>query len=203
MSEQIAGDWFAVTPGRGDEAELKEKVPALVRGGVTRILLREKQLSPSRRSALAEAVLEACSSLPLRLWISGDSATARRLGLAGVHLAESDSLPSHDPLPFGVSLHRDSERWNEQLGAVHHGFLGPVFATPSKPSTTRWLGTKTFLELASRLRVPVYAIGGVNQGTIPQLAKVGIRHAAAIRLFFDSNDPEATARQCRQALEEC
>jgi len=199
-----AVDLFAITPGRGDAHELSEKIAALARGGVTKLLLREKQLADAARTALGEAVAAACRSAAIELWVSDDVALARRLGAHGVHLSERSPPPSHlaaaaGPLAFGLSLHRPVSRRPEEIARARHAFLAPLFATPSKAGVAP-LGIDGFVALARTLPIPAYALGGVGLEEATGLARAGIGRVAAIRLFFDARDPESAARRLAERL---
>jgi thiamine-phosphate diphosphorylase len=180
---------FAVTPGRGDRAELEAALPRIAARGATRLLLREKQLDPAARRALAESLLPACRRHRLALWISEEVELAMSIGAAGVQLSERSPSPrivrARLPAGFGlgVSLHDPATREEAELAACDHAFLGPVFPTPGKRGAGA-LGIARFVEIAATLPLPVFAIGGVGEGELAALAAAGVRRAAAIRLFF-------------------
>jgi len=202
-----APDLFAITPGRGDAHELREKIAALARGGVTKLLLREKQLDAAARAALGETVAEACCAAGLELWVSDDVALAARLGAHGVHLSERSPPPSRlaeqaGALAFGLSLHRPVSRPHGEIARCRHAFVAPLFATQSKPGVAP-LGVAGFAEIAATLPLPVFALGGIEldrTAELAALARAGIRRIAAIRLFFDARDPESAARLLAQRL---
>ncbi len=202
-----AVELFAITPGRGDAHELREKIAALARGGVTRLLLREKQLDAAARAALGETVAEACRAAGLELWVSDDVALAARLGAHGVHLSERSPPPSRlaaqaGALAFGLSLHQPVSRPASEIARCRHAFVAPLFATPSKPGVAP-LGVAGFAEIAATLPLPVYALGGIeldHTAALAALARAGIRRVAAIRLFFDARDPAAAARLLAERL---
>jgi thiamine monophosphate synthase len=104
-------DLFAISPGRGDGDELAHKLPLLAEGGLRRFLLREKELSPERRGALARRLAPLCRELGVELWIAEDAALARSVAATGVHLSERSPAPSTiaresgATLALGVSLH--------------------------------------------------------------------------------------------------
>ena len=199
-----AVDLFAITPGRGDGQELREKIEALARGGVTKLLLREKQLDASARATLGEIVAEACRTAGVELWVSDDVGLARRLGAHGVHLSEQSPPPSRlaaqaGPIAFGLSLHRPVSRPTEEIARCRHAFVAPLFATPSKAGVAP-LGLAGFAEVAATLPLPTFALGGIELAHATMLAQAGIRRVAAIRLFFDARDPEAAARLLAERL---
>lgn len=191
---------FAITPGRGDAHELRDKIPALAAGGVGRLLLREKQLSVRARGALGVAVAEACRAAGMELWVSEEVGLAQELGARGVQLSERSAAPADvaaavaPGLALGVSLHAPVSRGAADLAVCHHAFLAPLFATPAKSGVVP-LEIEGFAALAAQLptRLPLYALGGITWERLDQLAAAGIRRVAAIRLFFDAVDPARAA----------
>jgi thiamine-phosphate pyrophosphorylase len=194
-ADRRALELFAVTPGRGDGDEVVRALPTLRARGASALLLREKQLDAARRRALAESVAPRCRDAGLALWIAEDVELALAVGAAGVQLSERSPSPlavrsalarsgGADRLALGVSLHDPISRSREELEICAHAFLGPLFPTPSKPRATP-LGVARFLELAATLPCPAFAVGGVTEPRLAELAAAGVRRAAAIRLFFD------------------
>ncbi len=198
---------FAITPGRGDAGELVEKIAALAAGGLQRLLLREKQLSRTARAALAQRVALVCERHHVQLWISEEVPLAIEVGAAGVQLSERSPSPLKvreqvSGLALGVSLHEPLSRSPEELAICAHAFLGPLFATPGKP-TGAPLGMAGFARVAARLppSLPLFALGGITLATLPALTAAGIARIAAIRFFFDAGDPTAVVREALHMLE--
>ncbi|MBM4016503.1 MAG: thiamine phosphate synthase, partial [Planctomycetes bacterium] len=140
----------------------------------------------------------------VELWVSEDVALARALGATGVHLAERSPPPATfaaTGLALGVSLHRPVSRGVADLALCRHAFLAPLFRTPSKPESAP-LRPDGFLALAAGLppALRCFALGGITVERLPELARHGIRHVAAIRLFFDAGDPARVAAVVRERL---
>jgi len=205
-------DLFAISPGRGDGDELARKLPLLAEGGLRRFLLREKELSPERRGALARRLAPLCRELGVELWIAEDAALARSVAATGVHLSERSPPPtqvareSGGTLALSVSLHEAPSRDAAELALCRHAFLAPVFPTPSKPAE-RTLGADGFACRAAALSglstergLAVYALGGIGPDHLPLLARRGVTRVAAIRLFFDAADPRRAVEAARAAL---
>ena len=185
----VAVDWFAITPGRGDFAEIARVVPRLRSLGAARLLLREKQLDATVRLGLARQVARLCRDHAVALWISEDEAAAVAVGADGLQLSERSPSPRlvrarlPAALALGVSLHDPVTRARDEVERCAHAFLSPLFATESKPGVAG-IGVDRFLELARSLPLPVYALGGVGEREASVLASRGIRRVAAIGRFF-------------------
>jgi thiamine-phosphate pyrophosphorylase len=202
--ERSAG-LFAISPGRGDRDELERKLPRLAEGGLRKFLLREKELAAARRGELARRLAPLCRSLGLELWIAEEAELAAEIGAAGVHLSERSPPPSAiaarlgERLRVGLSIHAELSRPREELARCDHLFLAPVYPTPSKPGA-RALGADGFACRAAGLPAPVFALGGIGVDHLPLLAARGVTRVAAIRLFFDADDPRRAVEEARALL---
>ena len=124
------------------------------------VVFRHKSLRPPERKALFARVRKVCRRRGLLLLLAGSPAEARHWGAAGSHGRERAmhaagllrSAPAHDLREI---------RLGERAGADLL-FLSPVFATRSHPGT-RTLGRTRFAALAGKARVPVIALGGMNE----------------------------------------
>jgi thiamine-phosphate pyrophosphorylase len=200
-----AADLFAISPGRGDADELEQKLPRLAEGGLRRFLLREKQLAPERRDALARRLAPLCRTLGLELWIAEEAEVAAAVGATGVQLSERSPPPSAIEAKWGarlrrgLSIHGDLARPRAELARCDHLFLAPLFPTPSKPGAAT-LGADGFACLAAGLPAPAFALGGIERDHLPLLAARGVTRVAAIRLFFDAADPRRAVEEARALL---
>lgn len=122
-------------------------------------------------------------------------------GAAGVHLG-GDSASVMDvarwrragnaPAGFsiGVSCHSMEEARQAEEGGADYVVFGPVFDTPSKRRFGAPQGIGRLAEVCSALKVPVIAIGGINEDTALECVLVGAAGVAAIRLFQEVKGQE-------------
>jgi thiamine-phosphate pyrophosphorylase len=179
-------------------------LPALARdaarAGVDFIQVREKDLSDRALARLVEEVRMAADSGG-RVLVNGRPDVAEALGAAGVQLPEA-GLPvgevrrAFPRLVLGASCHGlESARRAEGDGA-DFVVLGPIFATPGKEG--RALGLPGLERVASAVRIPVHAIGGVGTENVGAVAAAGARGMAAIRVFLTA-PADDVVRALRQA----
>ncbi len=153
----------------------------------TAIQLREKDLGRADLIHLGRTLRSAFEGV---LIVNGDLEAALACDADGVH------LPSDAPwrdvgarvrqrgLLLGVSTHSLEELAAALEAGAHYALFGPVFDSPEK----RRFGPAQGLE---RLRqavcvgLPVLAVGGVDAGNAPAVARAGAHGAAAIRAFAD------------------
>jgi thiamine-phosphate pyrophosphorylase len=123
-----------------------------------------------------------------------------------VHLGE-ESVPVREvvswcrsgnaPAKFliGASCHSmDQAREAEDSGASYI-FFGPVFDTPSKRTFGAPQGVARLHEVCRAVRLPVIAIGGVNEENGAECIRAGAAGIAAIRLFQEALDAEEIRRR--------
>src|SRR5438093_607209 len=122
-------------------------------------------------------------------------------GADGVHLGPDDLTPASarkvagGRLLIGVSA--------STLDAVppeaDYVGCGPAFSTPVKPEK-KVIGPEGVAALARAVKVPVFAIGGVDESNLGQLIAAGVRRACVIRAVSEAPDPLQAARRLRAML---
>ncbi|HEY2944621.1 MAG TPA: thiamine phosphate synthase [Vicinamibacteria bacterium] len=182
-------------------ADLAALAAAAAVAGVDWIQVREKDLPDGALLRLARAVVEAVARTRARVLVNGRPDVAELAGAHGVQLPE-EGLPVAEVkrcfprLIVGASRHSlDGARRAEAEGA-DFVLLGPVFPTPGKNRPP--LGLGTLAEVASALRVPVHAIGGVSAENAGAARHAGARGLAAIRPFLEP-DVACAVRALRAA----
>ena len=79
------------------------------------------------------------------------------------------------------------------------GYLGAIFGTPTKPESPPG-GLDLVRAARERLRVPWFAIGGIELDNVVAVVAAGAPGVAVVRAIRDADDPEAAARALRAAL---
>jgi thiamine-phosphate pyrophosphorylase len=188
-------------------SNLLEKIRAALEAGVDWVQIRERDLPGGRLLTVANEAIGKAKQLgslhgrEARVYVNDRLDVALASGAAGVHLG-GESLSAADvvrwcsdanaPTGFevGVSCHSiEGAREGEKSGA-NYIFFGPVFDTPSKRAFGPSQGTVRLAEVARAVRIPVIAIGGVNQTNAEECIRAGASGIAAIRLFQETPDPE-------------
>jgi thiamine-phosphate pyrophosphorylase len=171
---------------------LPERAREAAAAGVDWVQVRERGLSDAALLALVAAVQAAVAGSATRVLVNGRPDVALAASAAGVQLPEA-GLPvgevrrAFPTLAVGASCHSLEAARRAADGGADFVVLGPVFATPGKQG--RWLGVEGLREVARALRVPVYAVGGIDAVTAARAVAAGARGLAAIRLFLDPPEP--------------
>ena len=174
--------------GRPGRRGLPELARAAAAAGVDFVQVREKALPGGPLLQLAAAVQQSVADRATRVLVNGRPDVALAAGAAGVQLPE-DGLPvravrvAFPQLVIGASRHSLAGARRAEDEGADFVLLGPVFPTPGKEA--RALGERGLAEVAAALRIPVFAIGGIDERSAPRALAAGARGLAAIRLFLD------------------
>lgn len=137
------------------------------------------------RAAMAAALAVKARRRGLVLLIAGDAKLARRVGAQGLHLPEWRLCRPLPPLRPGwivtAAAHSRRAIARARARSVDAVLVSPVFSTASHPRQPA-LGPHRLARMASGTRVPVYALGGMNEKTARRLP-AGIAGWAGIAAF--------------------
>lgn len=189
---------YLVSTARTRAGDLADLVPELAASGVDVLQLREKERSPDEIQVLASPILEACRSAGIPFIVNDHPEVAAALGADGVHVGQDDVPVSDARQTTGgiVGLSTHSRVQIERAGELGPDYIavGPVFETPTKEGRPA-VGTELVSFAAERVRIPWFAIGGINLTTIDEVVAAGARRVVVVRAITESEDPpSATAR---------
>lgn len=152
---------------------LEEQVKCVIRSGVKRVILREKDLPEEEYAALAGRILAVCSENGAALTIHNFPNTARALGVRNVHLPFCLlTRELAEEFTVGCSIHAVEEaKIAERLGASYI-VAGHIFATDCKKGIPP-RGLDFLKEVCGSVKIPVYAIGGISPENMPLALNAG------------------------------
>lgn len=195
---------YVVTPDRAPD-DVVELARAVLRGGADILQLRHKTLPRGELLALARKLRELTLAAGVPLIINDHVDIALISGADGAHLGANDlSVASARRLaPNGFLIgasasYADAATEAEEASADYIG-CGPAFSTPVKKEKAV-IGPAGVVAVTRAVRVPVFAIGGIEESNVGQLTALGVRRACVIRAVADSPDPESAARRLRAML---
>lgn len=168
-------------------------VEEAIRGGVTMVQLREKELSDAELLPEAEALSELCHAYDIPLIIDDHVSVCLKSGADGVHLGQNDTdvaearrILGPDRI-IGATAHCLPEALQaEREGADYLG-CGAAFATQTKTDATP-ISREEYRRITEAVRIPVCAIGGINAANIGMLQGLGLQGAAVVSGIFAAPD---------------
>ncbi|MEI8104898.1 MAG: thiamine phosphate synthase [Actinomycetes bacterium] len=187
----------------GLDPRLEAVVSAALAGGVDVVQLREKHASDGDILAAADRVRSLCEQTGALFVLNDRPDLALRAGADSVHLGQDD-MPLEearaivgDDVLIGLSTHTAAQI-DAADGADYIG-VGPVWGSPTKPG---WppTGTELVRAAALRVRMPWFAIGGIDETNVVETVAAGASRIAVIRAIVDADDPAGAAARLRAAL---
>ncbi len=173
------------------EKTLYQQVEEALRGGVTCVQLREKDMGDEDFLQEAKEIHALCQQYGVPFIVNDNVAVAagdvrRRVGSSMI---------------LGVSVHTVEEARE----AVHNGAdylgLGAVFPTSTKTDVDQ-MPNETLRAICDAVDVPIVAIGGINRSNIGKLAGSGVDGVALVSAIFSAPEIETTCRELRRLAEE-
>ena len=168
---------------KGRPAELV--LQQLLDGGATILQLRVKSLPPRDFLALARSARAQTRAASCRLIVNDRIDVALACDADGVHLGQEDlPLAAGKKLMgarlVGISTHDVNQaKEAEQNGADYIGF-GPMFGTQTKDTGFTARGVEMLKQVRAAVKIPIVAIGGINEQNVEQVWRAGADSAALI-----------------------
>ena len=186
--------------------DLAGLIDAAVEGGVTIVQLRAKNLAGGAFVELGLKVAGRLAARGVPLFINDRLDIAMACGAAGVHLGQGDlPVPLARRLlgPYatiGVSANTPEEaRRAEREGANYIG-AGPAYPTVTKETALAVLGPLGIGLIKRSTGLPVVAIGGIDAGNAPEIARAGADGIAVVSAILGSPDARKAAVELKKAF---
>jgi thiamine-phosphate pyrophosphorylase len=187
---------------------LYDSIPRAISAGIDWIQIREKDLDTHTLLEVARFAVIKAHATPTRVLINDRLDVALTVNAGGVHLGEK-SLPlemvaawrrssGRTDFQIGVSCHSLESACAAEASGADYIFFGPVFATPSKAAFGAPQGIDRLRQVCASVKIPVFAIGGVNLENGRDCLKAGASGIAAIRLFQNAKDSAELAAELKR-----
>lgn len=181
-----------------------ESVVQAIAGGARLIQYRDKINTRRVMYENAKRLREITAKVGATLIINDQIDLALAVGADGVHLGQGD-LPIGTARKIlgseaivGISTHTLEEAViAEQQGANYIGF-GPLFKTNTKHDTRSPTGIAAITQISQRVKIPLFAIGGIEKTHLPAIFSAGANGVAAISAV--SGDVELNVREWIKAI---
>lgn len=191
----------------GDEAALFGAVEEALQGGCRAVQLREKDLPIQEMLRLAYRFREMTAGYNARLFINDRVDVALAAGADGVHLGHG-GMPVRGArkaggmsMLIGYSTHGVDDAVSAEEDGADFITLGPVYETPSKIRYGPPLGTGVVMQAREKVKIPVFAIGGIKTEKIQEVKEAGADGIALISGILASKDPRKTTEECMRLLQ--
>lgn len=182
---------------------LASQAEKALKGGVTFLQLREKELGYEEFLEEAKEIKELCKKYHVPFIINDNAGIAAAVDADGVHVGQSDmeagnvrELIGRDKI-LGVSAQTVEQAvLAEKRGADYLG-VGAVFPTGSKADADD-VSYETLAAICGAVSIPVVAIGGINKDNVKELSGSGICGIAVISAIFAQPDIAEAAAELKE-----
>ena len=188
------------------EQTLYEQVEAALKGGVTCVQLREKELDETAFLQEAKDICALCHRYGVPFIVNDNVDVAIACQADGIHVGQEDMAAGEvrrrvgDAMLLGVSVHTVEEARRAVRNGADYLGLGAVFPTSTKTDVDQ-MTNETLRAICGAVDVPVVAIGGINRGNLLKLSGSGVDGVALVSAIFSAEDIEDTCRKLRLLAE--
>lgn len=181
--------FYAITDRKFDEHNnLLSQIKKYLSLGVDWIQIREKDLSDKELLKVLDKTINLSKKKNTKVFVNNRSDLSFLSRCEGVHLS-SDSIPIEkikDKFPKLLvvkSCHSLEQAKKAEKEGADFITLSPIFKPLSKNFFIKPLGIKTLYSCFYKLKVPVIALGGIDEDNIFEVAKSGVYGVSAISFF--------------------
>lgn len=184
---------------------LYEQLEDALKGGVTIVQLREKNLAQDEFVAEAVQIKELCRRYSVPLIINDNVDVALKSGADGVHVGIEDAPVAqirkkvgNDFIIGATAKTVEQAKAAETAGADYLG-VGAVFPSPTKKNAIR-ITTEQLKEICSSVSIPAVAIGGINLKNVSEMKGSGMDGIAVVSAIFSAEDIKTAAAELKEKV---
>ena len=187
--------------------ELAAVVGDCLAAGLPAVQVREKDLGAADLAFVCRRLRALTLDRQALLIVNDRVDVALAVGADAVQRT-STSLPIEDiravadkRLLIGVSVHSLEEAVEAELKGADWVVFGPVYDTPSKRAYGPPQGVARLERVATTVRFPVIAIGGITPERVGEVLGAGARGVAAIAAILAADSPADATRRFLEVLD--
>jgi thiamine-phosphate pyrophosphorylase len=196
---------YVVSDAREKQGDLAEFLGEILDAGVDIVQLREKDAEVADLLRWGEIFREAAARNGALFILNDRPDVALALDADGVHLGQDD-LPVDEARAIlgadailGLSSHAP-EQWDAAPPEADYLSAGPVWETPTKPGRpAAGLDYVRYAAKSGETR-PWFAIGGINESNLLQVAEAGATRIVVVRAISEAADAATAVRRLTDAL---
>jgi thiamine-phosphate pyrophosphorylase len=206
LVDQLGFSLCLVTDRSQVTGTLEESVETCLGAGLKAVQLREKDLAVRVLLSMASALRESTRRHGAKLLVNDRADVALAVGADGLQRAGT-SLPvsavraiSPPGFLIGASVHSVAEARAAGPEGADFLLFGPVYDTPSKRQYGPPQGLAALERVASAVRLPVFAVGGVTPACVAEVIRTGASGVAVIAAILGTERPADAVKGFLDAL---
>lgn len=184
------------------EKTLYKQVEESLKGGVTCVQLREKEMNDDEFLEEALALKDLCQTYRVPFIINDNVEVAVKCGADGIHVGQDDMQAGDvrskvgDKI-LGVSVRTVEEALLAEKNGADYVGVGAMFSTSTKKDakSVDYNGLK---EICQAINIPVVAIGGISKSNMEELSGSGLDGVALVSAIYASNDIEQSCVELKE-----
>ncbi len=182
------------------DTDIYTEVEAAIKGGVTLVQIREKQVGTLEFYNIAVKIKSITDKYKVPLIINDRLDIAQAIDAAGVHLGQDDMpadiarsiLGSNKIIGVSTSTLEQAKKAESQ-GADYVG-VGAMFPTTTKDDA-RAVTINCLKEIKDGIAIPVVAIGGISEKNVSQLLPANIDGIAVVSAILGKKSVKVAAEK--------
>lgn len=198
---------YFITDSKITKKTVIEDVKSAIKGGVKIIQYREKEAPVRQMLEEAKEIKKLCQENNVIFLINDRINIAVAADADGVHLGQNDErcetarkLLGKNKI-IGLTAHNVKESVEaEKLGADYIG-LSPIFSTGTKADAGKPCGTEMIIRVKKYVKIPIVAIGGINESNIGEVLKAGAKNIAIISAILTKDDVGKAVRDFQSIID--
>ena len=186
---------------------LEEQAEAALKGGVTCLQLREKELDEEEFLKEAIELKRLCAAYHVPFIVNDNAEIAVKCRADGIHVGQEDMETGKvralagPEMMIGVSVQTPEQAAAAQEAGADYLGVGAVFGTATKPDAID-VPLETLRKICDTVSIPVVAIGGISKANMYRLSGLGADGAALVSAIFSAGDIEQECRELRRLSEQ-
>ena len=168
-----------------------------IKGGVKIVQLREKNSSTKDFYEKALKVKEICKNYGALFIINDRLDIAQAVEADGVHLGQAD-IPIEkarkilkNKFLIGATARNAKEAKKAELSGADYIGSGAIFGTNTKDNAKK-LEMEDLKKIVNSVKIPVFAIGGINISNVCMLKNIGLQGICAVSGILSEKDCKKT-----------
>jgi thiamine-phosphate pyrophosphorylase len=184
---------------------IEEVVEQAVQGGATIVQLREKDITTREFFNIAGRVKKITDKYNIPLIINDRLDIALAVDAAGLHVGQDD-MPSRAARLLlgkgkilGVSASTIDEALHAEEDGANYIGVGAVFPTGTKKDTAQ-ISVHELRAIVGAVKIPVVAIGGINEKNVGMLENTGIKGIAVVSAIMGKENIKKASLDLKSKL---
>lgn len=185
-------------------SNLVKKVTEACKAGVKAVQLREKNISGRNLLDLSKKLRIITKKYHTKLIINDRYDIAVLSDADGLHSPEHGISPGQvnrsEGFVIGRSVHSLKSAVETETEGFDYLIFGPIYQTPSKVKFGKPQGIGRLQEICGTVKIPVFAVGGINPERAKKCIEAGAHGVAVVREIMLSKNIRKTVSKFKNVL---